>query len=97
MKSIFTIVGIACALVLTGASAQAAETINIVQEKPKLVHIDLGKNGASHGDMMAFEAGFTAEDGKKGVMSGIITTVHVPGVHVPGRGGVFRSRWQHRA
>ena len=75
MKSIFTI---ACALALTGASARAEETFHIVQQKPELVHIDLGKDGASHGDILAFEAGFTAEDGKTGIMSGIITTVGIP-------------------
>lgn len=75
MKSIFTI---ACALALTGAAAHAKETFHIVQEKPELVHIDLGKDGASHGDMLAFQAGFTTEDGKKGIMSGIITTVDIP-------------------
>ena len=57
MKSIFTI---ACALALTGASARAEETFHIVQQKPELVHIDLGKDGASHGDILAFEAGFTS-------------------------------------
>lgn len=75
MKSIFTI---ACALALTGASARAEETFHIVQQKPELVHIDLGKDGASHGDILAFEAGVTAEDGKTGIMSGIITTVGIP-------------------
>jgi hypothetical protein len=75
MKSILTI---ACALALTGTSAQAEETFHIVQQKPELVHIDLGKDGASHGDILAFEAGFTTEGGKTGIMSGIITTVSIP-------------------
>lgn len=78
MKSIFTSAGIACVLALTGASAHAAETFTIVQEKPELVHIDLGEDGASHGDLLAFEAAFATEDGKQGVMSGIITTVDIP-------------------
>lgn len=78
MKSIFAIAFIACPLALTGASAQAAETFHIVQEKPELVHVDMGKKGASHGDFLAFEASFTTEDGKKGIMSGIIITVDIP-------------------
>jgi hypothetical protein len=78
MKSIFTRAGMACVLALTGASAQAAQTFTIVQEKPELVHVDLGQDGASHGDLLAFEAAFVTEDGKQGVMSGIITTVDIP-------------------
>ena len=75
MKSILAI---ACALALTGTSARAEETFHIVQQKPELVHIDLGTDGASHGDILAFEAGFTTEEGKTGIMSGIITTVGIP-------------------
>lgn len=61
-----------------GTAATAAETINIVQGKPQVVHVDLGKGGASHGDLMAFEAPFTGDNGVKGVMSGITFTVDVP-------------------
>jgi hypothetical protein len=78
MTSIFRFAGLACTVALTCASAQAAETFAIVQDKPELVHIDLGENGESHGDMLAFEAGFTTEDGQKGIMSGIIVTVDIP-------------------
>lgn len=78
MRSILAIAFIACVLALTGGSAQAAETFHIVQEKPVLVHVGMGKKGASHGDLVAFEASFTTEDGKKGVMSGIIITVDIP-------------------
>jgi hypothetical protein len=78
MTSIFRLAGLACTVALTCASAQAAETFAIVQDKPELVHIDLGVDGGSHGDMLAFEAGFTTEDGQKGIMSGIIVTVGIP-------------------
>lgn len=78
MNILSPLAGLLSALLLTTAAAQAGETFSIVQDKPELVHIDLGKEGASHGDMLAFEAGFTAPDGKKGTMSGLITTVDVP-------------------
>lgn len=77
MKTLTPLAGLLCAFLLTPA-AQAGETFSVTQEKPELVHIDLGKEGASHGDMLAFEAGFTTPDGKKGTMNGLITTVGVP-------------------
>ena len=68
---------IACALLIAGTSVQAAETFSIVQDMPKLTDIDLGEDGPSHADMLAFEASFTAEDGAKGIISGLITTVDI--------------------
>lgn len=68
----------ACALLIAGNSVQAAETFSILQDKPELTDIDLGEDGASHGDILAFEASFTAEDGAKGIMNGFITTVDIP-------------------
>lgn len=59
-------------------AAQAAETIKITQGVPKIEYIDIGTPGASHGDLMAFEAPFETEDGKTGVMSGLITIVSIP-------------------
>ena len=68
----------ACALLIAGTSVQAAETFSILQDKPELTVIDLGEDGSSHGDILAFEASFTGEDGAKGIMSGLITTVDIP-------------------
>lgn len=59
-------------------ATQAAETFKITQSVPNIAHIDIGSPGASHGDLMAFEAPFETEDGKTGVMSGLITTVSIP-------------------
>lgn len=63
---------------LSPAPAKASEIIDIVQGKPQVVHIDLGAGGASHGDLMAFEAPFTGENGVVGVINGITFTIDVP-------------------
>jgi len=55
------------------ASKSDIETFTVIQAQPMIKHIDLGAAGRSHGDMLAFEAPFTTENGAKGVMSGIIT------------------------
>jgi hypothetical protein len=68
----------ACALLISGTSVQAAETFTILQDKPELTDIAMGEDGPSHGDILAFEASFTGEDGAKGTMSGFITTVDIP-------------------
>ncbi len=54
------------------------ESFSIIQAQSIIKHIVLGGPGGSHGDMLAFEAPFTTENGAKGVMSGIITTVALP-------------------
>lgn len=77
MTRLSLLAGLAGALLLSGA-AQARDTFSIIQDKPELTHIDLGKEGPSHGDMLAFEATFTTTEGKKGTMNGLITTVDVP-------------------
>ena len=59
-------------------AAQAAETFKVTQGIPEIAHVDLGAPGATHGDLMAFEAPFETDDGKSGVMSGLITTVSIP-------------------
>ena len=61
------------------ASKPATETFTVIQAQPDIKHVDLGSPGGSHGDMLAFEAPFTTESGAKGVMSGIIITVALPG------------------
>jgi len=64
-------------LVAAGPAA-AEQTFTILQDMPALTHVDVGADGASHGDIMAFEAPFTAEDGTTGVMHGMIITVAIP-------------------
>lgn len=70
------------------ASKPATETFTVIQAQPVIKHIDLGAPGGSHGDMLAFEAAFTTENGAKGVMSGIIITVALP----DGVGGEYFDR-----
>lgn len=68
------------ALSVSAACADAAEikrTLKIHQEKPALSHLDLGMQGASHGDMLAFEAAVSGDGGLKGVMYGLLTTVDI--------------------
>jgi hypothetical protein len=78
---------ILASFVLTGPT-HAAEKFTVTQSAPMIEHIDLGAQGASHGELLAFEAPFTTADGKEGVMSGIIITVALP----DGPGGVFFDR-----
>lgn len=78
MKNLSGLACIAYTVLLAGASAQAAESFSILQDEPVLATIDLGGTGATLGDLMAFQATFTYEDGKKGVISGMITTVDIP-------------------
>ena len=77
------------ALSVTALSAHADTAFHIIQAQPKLVHIDVGTDGASHGDLMAFEATFTTEDGGSGIMSGILITVDIP----EGDGVFFGRGW----
>ncbi|MBS7538433.1 hypothetical protein [Ancylobacter lacus] len=87
MTRLSLLAGLAGALLLSGA-AQAGDTFSIIQDRPKITHIDLGEKGPSHGDMMAYEASFTTADGTKGTMDGLVTTVDVP----DGAGDTFFDR-----
>jgi hypothetical protein len=78
MKALLTLAIIGTAILLSGASADAAETFTIKQDKPKLTDVDVGGKGASHGDILAFEATFTVDNGTKGEIRGMVTTVDVP-------------------
>jgi hypothetical protein len=49
MKALLTLAIIGTAILLSGASADAAETFTIKQDKPKLTDVDVGGKGASHG------------------------------------------------
>lgn len=61
------------------ANAQQHTLFNVYQDPPAITRVDLGHPGHSHGDMLAFEAGLTAEDGTKGTLHGILITVDLPG------------------
>lgn len=60
------------------ASKLATETFTVIQAQPTITNIDVGAPGGSHGDMLAFKAPFSTENGAKGVISGIIITVALP-------------------
>ena len=63
------------------AVLQAAEVtteFTIHQDVPSLVHVDLGQDGHSHGDLLAFDAPIQATNGEKGKVSGFVLTVDIP-------------------
>jgi len=53
-------------------------TLILDQALPYLVHVDVGLEGGSHGDILAFDAEVTSTEGLLGKLSGIITTVDIP-------------------
>lgn len=61
------------------ANAQKHTLFNVHQDAPAITQVDLGDPGRSHGDMLAFEAGLTAEDGTNGTLSGVLITIDLPG------------------
>lgn len=70
----------ASALILSaGLQAHAGETgvFMVRQELPVLAHVDLAEKGASHGDMLAFQAKITTEDGAPGTLNGLLITVDI--------------------
>jgi hypothetical protein len=84
--------------VAASLQAQADRTIEIVQELPDLSHVDLGAEGQSHGDLLAFEAPFRTEDGETGIMSGMLVTVDLEtrrNVATGDANGVFHDRFAH--
>ena len=62
-----------------GLQALAGETgvFLVRQEPPVLAHADLATAGASHGDMMAFQAKITTEDGTPGTLNGLLIMVDI--------------------
>jgi len=78
MKALFRFAGAVCLSLTLASVAHAVQTFSITQGAPTIQHVDLGAAGVSHGDLLAFEAPFTTKDGKKGSMSGLITTVSLP-------------------
>jgi len=64
-----------------GASEAIADErteFTVHQDNPALATVDLGYAGKSHGDMLAFEATISTEDGVEGLLSGILITVALP-------------------
>ena len=59
-------------------AADVVTKLTIHQDLPTLVHVDLGKEGASQGDMLAFDAAVKTTDGVKGKLSGFVLTVDIP-------------------
>jgi hypothetical protein len=61
-----------------GHAEAATQTLIIKQQPPVLEPVDLLVAGHSHGDMLAFEAAITADDGAVGTLRGILITVDLP-------------------
>ena len=61
------------------ASAQDDQaSFTISQDVPILSVVARAETGASPGDMLAFEARITHEDGREGVLRGLLVTVDIP-------------------
>jgi hypothetical protein len=72
---------LALALVPVSAVAGLAaerQAFVILQEAPDLNAVDLDVGGPSHGDLLAFEARITHDDGRAGTLRGILITVDLP-------------------
>ena len=69
---------LACLSLIWTADTEAKQTFTINQSKPQIQHIDIGTKGMSIGDILAFEAPFTTEDGKIGRIYGTVTIVSIP-------------------
>jgi hypothetical protein len=59
-------------------SAEEWSEFKVRQEIPTLETIDIGDEGKSHGDMLAFKATISNEEGEIGILSGILITVNLP-------------------
>lgn len=59
-------------------AAEVTTKFTIHQDEPSLVHVDLGKKGQSHGDLLAFDAPIQTTKGDKGKLSGFVLTVAIP-------------------
>lgn len=62
----------------TEPTAAQQKTLTLEQALPYLVYVDVGSEGASQGDILAFDAEVTSTDGLLGKLSGLITTVEIP-------------------
>jgi hypothetical protein len=75
-------VGFASNLVGFGQVAEADDNaiteLTMIQEAPELTQVDLGADGASHGDLLMFEAALLGEDGENGTLTGFLLTADLP-------------------
>jgi len=77
---IFTTALALAVLAFTSLSSQAMaekRSLKLHQEKPELTRIDLGTAGSSNGDMLAFQAAVTTDNGAKATMYGLLVTVDI--------------------
>jgi hypothetical protein len=66
------------AFALTAVAADAAEparTLKLRQEVPVVSQVDIGSKGASHGDILAFQARVTGDNGLAGTVHGTLITI----------------------
>lgn len=75
MKRAAHITAIALLALLAPQPSLADQHIKLVQAQPQMRNIDVGEPGHSKGDLMLFDAKFTAEDGSEGIITGRVTTV----------------------
>ncbi|MDG2223733.1 MAG: hypothetical protein P8L85_20310 [Rubripirellula sp.] len=76
LATMFAVIVLAHSGVLQAAEVTVKFTIH--QDEPSLVHVDLGQDGHSHGDLLAFDAPVQATNGDKGKLSGFVLTVDIP-------------------
>lgn len=73
--------------VVAGCSSGSGQSFTIEQGAPALTDIEVGNGpeGASHGDILAFEAPISRDGEVVGDMSGMLTTVDIPAEGADGR------------
>lgn len=59
-------------------NTKISKTFEIHQAFPNIVHLDIDREGASPGDVLAFDADLTSATGLSGKLSGIMFTVRIP-------------------
>lgn len=59
------------------ATAAAQRSITLNHARPNLVHVDIGQEGETHGDLLAVDAEFSSIEGLTGELSGIMTTIDI--------------------
>ena len=89
MKHLIRVAALFLIALAFASMVQADQNFTIVQDTPTIIHVDVGAEGHTHGDIMAFTASFVTEDGKTGIMRGIIMTVDIP---LPSSGKVLHDR-----
>jgi hypothetical protein len=72
-----TCAAVAAALLAQLVHAGETNVFMVRQEAPVMAHADLATEGASHGDMLAFQAKFVMESGTAGVLNGLLITVDI--------------------